>query len=208
MDGSALQVLPLVNGFHDSLRAALLSGWPCIVDSIIRHRLSQFARCISQWMAVHYSYFHSLSAFMTVCPRFCYAVGSGLLVHSLVKAFHDGLRTVLLSGWERIAHSSARQRFSRQFTRCIAQRMAADCSFLHSSTAFIGCSPFFSADSCALLTLSFGMGFYGLYAILLSGWQRSAHTSVRQWLSQRFAPHITHSYGRLRLFRHFSWGIT
>jgi len=208
MDGSTLQILPLVNGFHNSLRAGLLSGWPRIVDSTIRHWLLWFARCISQWMAAYCSYFHWLSAFTTVCAHFCYAVGGGLLVHTLVKPFHNGLHTVLLSGWEQIAHSSACQRFSHQFMRCIAQRMAADCSFFHLSTAFTGCSPFFLADGRTLLMLSFGMGFYGLHAILLSRWHRSAHTSVCQWLSQWFAPHITHSYGHLGIFRHFSYCIT
>jgi len=53
------------------------------------------------------------------------ADGSALLIPPLVNGFPDGLRAVLLSGRQRIAHSSARQRLSRWFARRITQRMAA-----------------------------------------------------------------------------------
>jgi len=49
--------------------------------------------------------------------------GSGLLILSLVNGFQDGLRAVLLSGWQRITHTSARQWLSRQFAHPIAQRI-------------------------------------------------------------------------------------
>jgi len=69
--------------------------------------------------------------------------GSGLLILLLTNGFHNGLRTVLLSGWQRIAHSSTRQQLSRQFVHRIAERMAMDCSFFRSPTAFMTvCSPY------------------------------------------------------------------
>jgi len=52
---------------------------------------------------------------------------AGLLILSLVNGFHDGLRAVLLSGLQRITHTSVRQRLSRRITRRIAQRIAAHC---------------------------------------------------------------------------------
>jgi len=44
-DGSALLVLPLVNGFH-GLRAVLLNGWQRIARTCARQWLSLFARCL------------------------------------------------------------------------------------------------------------------------------------------------------------------
>jgi len=100
---------------------------------------------------VDHSIFRSSTAYMTVCPPHCLADGSGLLILSIVNGFHDGLRAVFLSGWWRIAHSFSCQRLSRRFARCIAQRIAADCSYFHSSTAFttvrtLYCSADRSAD--------------------------------------------------------------
>jgi len=112
-DGSALLILPLVNGFHNGLRTLLHSGWR-----------------------------------------------GGLLILSLVNGFQEGLHAVLLSGWQRIAHISARERLSGQFTRHIAQRMAADCLFLLRSTVFtMVCAPYCSADGSALLILPLVNGF-------------------------------------------------
>jgi len=92
------------------------------------------------------SFFLSSTAFTTVCAPYCLADGSGLLIPPLVNGFSDGSRAVLLSGRQRIANSSARQRLSRRFARRIAQRIAADCSYLRSSTAFTKvCSPYCSA---------------------------------------------------------------
>jgi len=46
--GGALLILSLVNGFHDGLRAILLSGLQCIGHTSARQRLSQrFARRIA-----------------------------------------------------------------------------------------------------------------------------------------------------------------
>ena len=96
------------------------------------------------------SFFRSSTAFTTVYVPYCSADGSGLLILPLVNGFHNGSRAVLLSGWQRIAHSSARQRPSQRFSRRIAQRMAADCSFFRSSTAFATlCAPYYSADGSA-----------------------------------------------------------
>jgi len=52
-DGSALLILPLVDGFHNGLRAVILSGWPRIARSSSRQHLSLFARRFAHWMAVH-----------------------------------------------------------------------------------------------------------------------------------------------------------
>jgi len=167
-DGSGFLILPLVNSFHDGLRAVLLSGWQRIAYSCTSQRLSRrIARRIAQRMAADCSFFHSSTAFTTVCMPYFPADGSGLLILSLVNSFHfhDGLRAVLLNGLQRVAHSCTRQWLSRRFARHIAQRMAADCSFF----------PGFSD---------------GLHAVLLSGWQRIAHTSTLQRLSRRIARHI------------------
>jgi len=112
-DGSALLILPLVNGFPDGFRAVLLSGWQQIAHTSPRQRLSRrFARRIAQRMAADCSFFLPSTAFTTVCAPYCSADGSGLLILPLVNGFHDGLRAVLLSGWQQIAHTSARQRLS------------------------------------------------------------------------------------------------
>jgi len=172
-DGSALLILPLVNGFHNGLRAVLLSGWQWIAHSSARQRLSQrFARCIAQRMAAHCSFFRSSTAFTTVFAPYCSADGSGLLILPLVNGFHNGSRAVLLSGWQRIAHSSARQRLSPRFARYFAERMVAHCSFFRSSTAFTTvCARYCSADGSGLLILPLVNGFRdALRAILLSGW--------------------------------------
>jgi len=70
-----------------------------------------------------------------VCALSYTADGSASLILLLVNSFR-GLRAVLRSGWQRIAHTSARQRVSQRFARRIAQRVALYCSFFHSSTAF------------------------------------------------------------------------
>jgi len=115
-----------------------------------------------------------------------------LLILPLDNGFHAGLCTVLLSGWQRIAPSSARQRLSRQFAHRIAPRMAADCSFFRSSMAFkMVRAPYGSVDGIGLLKPALVNGFHdGLHPILLSGWQRIAHSSARQChsrLSRHFA---------------------
>jgi len=117
------------------------------------------------------SFFRSSTAFTTVYMPYCSADGSGLLILPLVNGFHNGSHTVFLSGWQRIAHSSARQRLSQRFARCIAQRMAVHCSFFRSSTAFTTVfAPYCSADGSGLLILPLVNGFRDtLRAVLLSG---------------------------------------
>jgi len=124
VDGSGLLILSLVNGFHDGLHTVLLSGWQRIAHSSVRQCLSrQFSRHIAPWMAADSSFFHTSMAFTTVCAPYCSADGSALLILSLVNGFHNGFRSVLLRGWQRIAHSSA-HRFSQRFARHIACRIA------------------------------------------------------------------------------------
>ena len=186
-----------------------------IAYSCTRQRLSRwFSRRISQRMAADCSFFLSSTAFTTVCAPYCSADGSGLLIPPFANCFHDGFRAVLLSGWQRIAHSSARQQLSRRFARRIALRMAADCSIFRSPTAFTTvCVPYCSADGIGLPPPPLANGFHddlravlhpgwcggslilslingfpdGLRAVLLSGRLRIAHTSARQRLSRRFA---------------------
>jgi len=179
--GSALLVLPLADGFH-CLRTVLLSRWWRLVHSSIRQRLSsQFARRITPQLAADCSFFRSSTTFPTVCAPYCTANGSGFLLLPVVNHFHDGSRAVLLSGWQRIADTSARQRLSQRFVRRIAQRMATDCTFFLLSTAFTTvCAPYCSEDGTALLILPLVNGFSdGLHAVLLSGWQRIAYSSTR-----------------------------
>jgi len=193
-DGSGLLILSLVNGFHDGFRAVLLSGWQRIAHSSTRPRLSRrFARRIAQQIAAHCSYFRSSTAFTMVCAPYCSAEGSALLIIPLVNGFHDGFYAVLPLGWQRIAHSSTRQWLSRQFARRISQRMAADCSFFLSSTAFTTvCAPYCPADGSGLLILALFDGFRdGLRALFVSGWRRIAHSFTRQRPSRRFSRRIS-----------------
>jgi len=175
-DGSTLLVVPLVNDFHDGLRAVLLRAWQRIVLSSLQ----------------------SLTAFMAVCAPYWSADGRGLLVLLLVNGFHS-LRTVLLSVRQRIAHSSSRYRLSL-FARCFAPWMAAHSYILYSSTALPVSAPFCSADVSGLLILPLVNGFHGLRTVLLSGWLQITHSSARQWLSDRFMCRVTQQMASACLF--------
>jgi len=142
-DGGALLIPPLVNGISNGSRAVLLSGWQRVAHNYARQRLSRWiARRIVPRMAADCSYLCSSTAFPTVCAPYGSADGSALLILPLVNGFPDGSRAVLRSGWQRIAHTSARQWLSRRFARRLARRMAADCSFFRSLTAFTTvCAP-------------------------------------------------------------------
>jgi len=100
----------------------------------------------------------------------CGSLGGSLNL-PLVDGLHDGLPAVLLSGWQRIAYSFSRQRLSRRFARRISQRMATDCSFFLSSTAFTTvCAQYCSADGSGLLILPLVNGFHdSSRTVLLSG---------------------------------------
>jgi len=169
-DVSGLLILPLVKVFH-GLRAVLHSEWQRIARSSARQRLSRFARRIAQQMSADCSYLRFSTAFPTVRAPYCSADGIGSLVLLLVNGFPDGLRAVLLSRWQRLARSSARQRLSR-FARRIAQRMSADCSYLRFSTAFPTVrAPYCSADGIGSLVLPLVNGFHhGLRPVFLRGW--------------------------------------
>jgi len=161
-DGCTLLVVPLVNGFHDGLRAVLLCGWQCIALSSLQ----------------------SSTVFTAVCAPYWSADGSRLLVLLLVNGFH-GLRAVLLSGRQRIAHSSSHYRLS-QFARRFAQWMAAHSYISRSSMALPVSAPFCSADGSGLLILLLINGFHAFRTVLLSRWLQITHSSTRQWLSERF----------------------
>jgi len=60
-------------------------------------------------MPAYCLFFLSSTAFSTVFVPYFSTDGGGLLILSLVNGFPDGLRAVLLSGLQHIAHSSARQ---------------------------------------------------------------------------------------------------
>jgi len=196
VDGSALLICSLVNGFSDGVRAVLVRGCKGIAHSSARQQLfRRFARRIAQRMAAHcHSFCHQRlsrqiarrivprvaadgsylclsTAFLTVCAPYCSVDGSGLLILLLANGFYDGLHTVLLRGWQRIAHSSACQWLSRPFARHMSQRMASDCSFFRSSTAFAVCAPFCPANGSGFLLLAVVNGFqYGLRTVLPCGW--------------------------------------
>jgi len=206
--------LPLANSFHDSLRAVFLSAWYQIAPTSARQRLSRrftrriphrmarriahsfsrqrlsrgFVRRIAQRMAADCSYLRSSTAFPTVCAPYCSADSSALLILPLINGFPDGSRAVLRSRWRRIAHTSARQWLTRRFTRRIAQRTAAHCSFFRSSTAFpMVRVPYCAADGSGLLIPPLANAFLdGLRAVLLSRRQRIAQSSARQRLSRWF----------------------
>jgi len=170
------------HGFHDGLRAVLLSGWQRIAHSSARQWLFRpFACRIAQRLEAHCSFLQSLTAFPTVHLPYCSADGSRLFILPLVNSFKDGLRTVSRRGWQRIAHTSSRQRVSQRFLRRIAQQMAAYCSFSHSPTAFTTvCAPYCPADSIGVLILALVNCFHdGLRAVFLSGSQRIAHSPSR-----------------------------
>jgi len=177
-----LLILSLVNGFHDGLCTVLCSRWQRIAHTSARQWLSrQFAHRIALRMATDCSFFLLSTAFTTVCTLYWSADGSALLILLLVNGFSDGSHAVLQSGWQRIDHSSARQWLSRRFVRSIAQQLEAPCSFLHSLTSFPTVrAPYCSVDGSSLLILPLVNGFKdGLRAILRCGWQRIEHTSAR-----------------------------
>jgi len=131
-------------------------------------------------MAADCSYFCSSKAFTTDCTPYCSPDGSAFLILPLVNGFYDGLRAVLLCGWQQITDSCTRQWLSLRFSCRISQRMAADSSYLCSSMAFTKVfAPYCSVDGSRLLILPLVKGFHDrLCAVLLSGWQRIAHSSA------------------------------
>jgi len=223
-DGSGLLILALVNGFDDGFRTVFLSGWRLIAYSFSRQLLSPWFACrIAQRMAADCSYFRSSKAFTMDCAPYCSADGSRLLLRPLVNSFHNGLPAIFPSVWQWIPNSWSRQRLSRRFACRIAQRMPEHCSFFRSSTASTTVfAPYYSADGSRwqriahasahqwlprwfahgiaqrmaadgsrLLILPLVNGFHdGLHTVLLSGWQRIAHSCTRQWLLRQFSRRI------------------
>jgi len=91
--------LPLVGDFANVLCAVDYSPSHSFFRSSTTVITGWFAYCIRQWMAADCSLLHSSTAFTMVFAPYCSADGSGW-------------RTILLRRWQRIAHTSARQRLS------------------------------------------------------------------------------------------------
>ena len=160
-------------------------------------------------MAADCSFFRLPMAFTTVCAPYCRADGSGLLILPNVKGFHNGLCTVLLSGWQQIAHSCACQWLSQWFAHCIAEWIAVDCSYFRSSTAFTKLhASYGSTDGIGLLIPSLVNGFHNsLCTVLLRGWQQIADSSTRQLLLRfvrRFAQRMVADSSLFRSSRAFT----
>jgi len=113
--------------FANVLRAVDCSPYSSFFRSLTSIIPGRFAYRIPQRMAADYSFLHSSKAITKVFAPYFSADCGGLLILPLINGFHDGLGTVLHSGWQRISHTSARQRLSRRIARRNAQRMAADC---------------------------------------------------------------------------------
>jgi len=148
------------------LHAVSLSGWQRIPISYARQRLYLFPRRFTQWAAADCSFFR-WSIALTVYSPFCSVDDIALLILLPVNGFHH-LHAVLLSGWQRIPICYAGQRLYL-FARHFALWMAADCSFLRMSTAFMFCVLFCSADGSRLMILPLVNGFHnGLRVVLPS----------------------------------------
>jgi len=156
-------------------------------------------------MTVYCSFFFSLMA-CNVCTPFCSVDGSAFLFLTLVNSF-TCFRAVLLSEWQRIAHSSACQRLSR-FACYFAQWMTARCSFFCLLMSFTVCTPFCSVDGSAFLFLMLINSLHGLRAVLLSGWQQITHSSTCQQLSQRFTCPVAQRMAAAYLFSCSSMALT
>jgi len=128
------------------------------------------ARRIAPRMVVDCSYLRLSTAFTTVRTPYCSADVSALLIPPLVNGISNGSRAILLREWQRVAHTYTRQPLSRQIVRRIVPRMAVDCSYLCSSTAFLTvCARYGSVDGSALLIPLLVNGFPdGLRAVWLS----------------------------------------
>jgi len=119
--------LPPVDDFANVLRAVDCSRYRSFFRSSMSIIPGRFAYRIPQRMAADYAFLHSSTAFTMVFAPYFSADCSGLLILPPVNGFHDVLGAVLLSGCQRISHTSAHQRLSRRIACRIAQRMAADC---------------------------------------------------------------------------------
>ena len=143
------------------------------------------------------------------CALYCSVEGFRLLILPFVHGLYDGLHAVLLSGWQRIAHSFSCQLLSQRFSRRITQLIAVHCSFFHSWTAFTTVYALYcSANDSELFILSLLDGVPNdLCAILFRGWQRITLSSTRQWRSW-FTYHCAKRMAPRSLFFHSSTGVT
>jgi len=143
-----------------------------------------------------------------VCVQYCSAAGSKLLIIHLDNGFHDGCVPYCFQMALCCSFFHSLSAFTR-VARHIALRMALYCLFFHSSTAFPTFHVLYcSADGSVLLVLPFVDSFHGLHAVLQSGRQQIAPSSICPQLSWRFACCIAHSSGRLQLSQCFACCIT
>jgi len=157
--------LPLVDDFANVLRAVDCSPYRSFFRSSTSIIAGRFAYRIPQRMAADYSFLHSSTASTTVCAPYCssdrsldrllfrsYAAlrtvcmpygsmegkSAHLWVHTylpLVGDFANVLRAVDCTLYRSFFRSSTSV-IPGRFAYRIPQWMAADCSFLHLSTAF------------------------------------------------------------------------
>ena len=91
----------------------------------------------------------------------------------------------------RIAYTSTCQQLLQRFMRRIAQWMAAGCSFILLSTAFVlVCPPSCSEDGSGFLILPLVNRFHSLRTVLLCRRLWIPHSSTHQWLSHWIARRI------------------
>ena len=97
-DGSILRILLVFNCFPNAFLGVLLLRWQHIAYSFTYEQLLRpFKRCIAQPMAVHCSFFCSLTAFLTICVPYSSVDGNVSCLFPLVNGIHS-LGTILLSG--------------------------------------------------------------------------------------------------------------
>jgi hypothetical protein len=129
---------PLVNGFANDPRAAAGSPNRLFVRSSTAFTTGCMPYCLKDGSADR-SFFRSSTAFPTVCVPYGSREGKSahLWVHSYLPLgddFANVLRAVDCSPYRSFFRSST-SIIPGRFAYRIPQRMAPDCSFLHSSTA-------------------------------------------------------------------------
>jgi len=189
-DGSRLRILSVVNCFPHAFLRVLLCRWQRIAHSFTHEQLSRwFARCIAQPIAVHCSFFHSLTTFPTICVQYFSADGNASHFLPLIDRVYS-LGTILLSAWHRIAYSSTCQQVSHHFALHIASRMAAHCSFFHLTKGFELIRTPYCSDGSEFLVLQLANGFH-------NGWRSATLVEYRiGWLNTSDCRRVSHQITR------------